>query len=609
MLGLYHHYKMNDPQQALIAAESAGKIASEKKLDLFMAKAYGFMGTANYNMDRYPVALEHYLHALQLYEKLELKREEGVILNNMGNLFLDQELPDQALPYYQRALAIDKDLKLDADIAIDLLNISSAYSVTPKLDSAYFLCSQALQKAEELKDTAIYTQCLGNLGIIEFQQKKYDIALKHILEAEDLYKKHGLEANIGVLFLSLGDIYLQKKDVAKATRYYSRALENGKEMESIDDERYAYLGLSKCAELKGNFPQAFDYIKKYNVLNDSIFNFKSSRKQTSLLLNYEMEKRDVIVKAAQEKKEAIHAAELHRQRSQKNIFIAGFIIVFVLSFIMLRLYRDKNKSNKKLSETLANLEHTQSQLIHQEKMASLGMLTAGIAHEIQNPLNFVTNFSDSSLEIIKELHETKDENEKQELMNELTMNIEKISNHGKRADNIIKSMLRHSHGTQEAKRPTAINRVCDEFLMLAYHSIRASHPEFNCAIEKKFQEDMPKVNLMAQEITRVLLNLFTNAFHALKERKEKEPGFSAVITVSTILNNQFAEIRVMDNGPGIPAQIRDKIFQPFFTTKQSGEGTGLGLSISYDIIKAHGGELTVNSKEGEFTEFCISLPI
>jgi signal transduction histidine kinase len=322
-----------------------------------------------------------------------------------------------------------------------------------------------------------------------------------------------------------------------------------------------------------------------------------------------MEKKDVIVNAEQEKKEAIHVAELHRQRSQKNIFIAGFIIVFVLSFIMLKLYRDKNSSNKKLSETLTHLEHTQSQLIHQEKMASLGMLTAGIAHEIQNPLNFVTNFSDSSLEIIKEIHESKDDTEKLALMKELTINIEKISGHGKRADNIIKSMLRHSHGSQEEKRPTAINRVCDEFLMLAYHSIRASHSDFNCAIEKKFQEDMPKVNLMTQEITRVLLNLFTNAFHALKERKEKEPGFSAVITVSTMLNNQFVEVRIRDNGTGIPNAIRDKIFQPFFTTKKSGEGTGLGLSISYDIIKAHGGDLKVESNEGEFTEFCISLPV
>jgi C4-dicarboxylate-specific signal transduction histidine kinase len=268
-----------------------------------------------------------------------------------------------------------------------------------------------------------------------------------------------------------------------------------------------------------------------------------------------------------------------------------------------------SEKNSELTDTMTNLRSTQDQLIQSEKMASLGQLTAGIAHEIQNPLNFVTNFSDSSLEIIKEIHESKDEFEKQELMTELTKNIEKISGHGKRADNIIKSMLRHSHGIQEEKRPTAINRVCDEFLMLAYHSIRASHPDFNCAIEKKFREDMPKVNLMAQEITRVLLNLFTNAFHALKERKEKEPGFSAIITVSTMLNNQFAEIRIRDNGTGIPNAIIDKIFQPFFTTKKSGEGTGLGLSISYDIVKAHGGNLKAESKEGEFTEFCISLPV
>lgn len=608
-LGLYHQNKVTAPEQALLAANAAFKLASEKDLVLYKAKALGFIGTANYNMDRYSEALEHYLLALQYYEKLDRKREQGVLLTNIGNIFLDQELPDQALIYYQRAMVIDKSLGLNSDIAMDLLNISSAYMVNSRLDSATILCAEALRMAEELKDTTMYAQCLGNLGIIEFQQKKYDLALKHMSEAEQLFIIHNIQSDVGALVLSLGDIYLEKKNIAKAIYYYSKALENAKATESIDDERLAYLGLSKCAEKNGNISLAYDYFKKYNVLNDSIFDFKSSRKQTHLLMNYELEKKDVIQKAEKEKREAIHAAELQRQRSQKNIFIAGFIIVFALSFIMLRLYRLKNKSNKTLSETLQHLEHTQSQLIHQEKMASLGMLTAGIAHEIQNPLNFVTNFSESSMEIIKELNETTDEKERHELLQGLLMNVEKISNHGKRADNIIKSMLRHSHGSPEEKKPTNINRLCDEFLMLAYHSIRASHPDFNCTIEKNFQEDIPKVNIMAQEITRVLLNLFTNAFHALKEQQQKVSEFKAVITVLTTMNNQHTEIRIRDNGTGISKEIRDKIFQPFFTTKKSGEGTGLGLSISYDIIKAHGGELIVESTEGEFTEFTIFLPV
>ncbi len=622
MIGLFQHYKDNSPEQALIAAKSAFSIARANNLEPLKVRSLRAMGLATYTMDRYTEALEYYLEALQLSEKLGLKPDQGIILRNMGNIFLDQEMPDQALRYYQQALAIDRELKSDKDIAKELLNISSAYSVTTKLDSAYYFCSQALEKASVLADTFIYAQALGNLGIIEFYQdkndssgksyahrEKYDQAVKHITEAERIFVEHGITSNLGVLYLNLGDIYLERKETAKAVLKYSKALENSRMMESIDDERRAYLGLSKCAELSGSTSKAFDYFKKYSVLNDTIFNLISSRKQTQLLLNYELEKNKALLKAAEEKKEAVHVAELGKQRAQKNFFIAGFIIVFILSFIMLRQYRLKHLSNKKLKEAMDHLEQTQTQLIHQEKMASLGMLTAGIAHEIQNPLNFVTNFSESSMEIIREIKDEKDDGEKQVLMQELNMNIEKIQHHGKRADNIIKSMLRNSHGNKEEKRPTNINKLCDEFLMLAYHSIRATHPEFNCTIEKKFQPDLPKVNVMSQEITRVMLNLFTNAFHALKERAQKEKDFSPLITIITGTSGKHVHVIVRDNGTGIPKAIRDKIFQPFFTTKKSGEGTGLGLSISYDIIKAHGGELKVDSNEGEFTEFTILFPV
>jgi signal transduction histidine kinase len=277
-----------------------------------------------------------------------------------------------------------------------------------------------------------------------------------------------------------------------------------------------------------------------------------------------------------------------------------------------------------LATTLTNLKATQAQLIQSEKMASLGELTAGIAHEIQNPLNFVNNFSEVNNELIDELR-SEITNSKLEngtaLLDDIYQNNEKIKFHGKRADAIVRGMLLHSRMSTGQKEPSDINALADEYLRLSYHGMRARDKNFNAQLETNFDPAIGKVAIVPGDISRVLVNLYNNAFYALSaktsdyakassgESSTADGDYEPTITVSTAKQNGKVEIKVKDNGSGIPGKIREKIFQPFFTTKPTGQGTGLGLSLAYDIVKAHGGEIKVETSEGNGTEFIIHLPV
>jgi signal transduction histidine kinase len=272
------------------------------------------------------------------------------------------------------------------------------------------------------------------------------------------------------------------------------------------------------------------------------------------------------------------------------------------------------QQKKELEITLGDLKNTQKQLVQSEKMASLGELTAGIAHEIQNPLNFVNNFSEINQELLAEINE---EIEKgnfdavKTIIKDVNENEAKIKHHGKRADAIVKGMLQHSRSSTGKKEPTNINALADEYLRLAYHGLRAKDKSFNAKMVTDFDPTIGNVNVIPQDTGRVILNLITNAFYAVNEKKMKGiEGYEPTVTVSTKKEGNKLFISVKDNGSGIPEKVKEKIFQPFFTTKPTGEGTGLGLSMSYDIItKGHGGELLVYSEEGKETEFKIILPI
>ncbi len=284
-------------------------------------------------------------------------------------------------------------------------------------------------------------------------------------------------------------------------------------------------------------------------------------------------------------------------------------------------YEDFTKleaAKQQVEKTLVDLKQAQQQLVQSEKMASLGELTAGIAHEIQNPLNFVNNFSEVNIELADELKAELAIGNMQlaiDLANDIRDNEQKINHHGKRADAIVKGMLQHSRSSSATKEPIDINALADEYTRLCYHGLRAKDKSFNATIKTDFDKSIEKINIIPQDIGRVVLNLLTNAFYAVAEKKKQQPeGYEPTVRVKTSQNRptgggRGAEvlISVTDNGNGIPQNIVDKIFQPFFTTKPTGQGTGLGLSLSYDIIKAHGGELKVETKEGEGSMFIIQL--
>jgi signal transduction histidine kinase len=268
--------------------------------------------------------------------------------------------------------------------------------------------------------------------------------------------------------------------------------------------------------------------------------------------------------------------------------------------------RQKQKAKQKIEKAYDQLQATQSQLIQSEKMASLGELTAGIAHEIQNPLNFVNNFSEVNAELLRELQDAAAQGnltEVQSLTKSIQENEDKVIHHGKRADGIVKSMMQHSRNNTGQKEPTDINALCDEYLRLAYHGFRAKDRAFNTRYETEFHQSLEKINVVPQEIGRVILNLLNNAFQAVAGVDNPK------VIISTKKQENSVEIKIVDNGPGIPESIRDKIFQPFFTTRPAGQGTGLGLSLSYDIVKAHGGVIHFENKQEGGTEFVVSLPV
>jgi two-component system NtrC family sensor kinase len=272
------------------------------------------------------------------------------------------------------------------------------------------------------------------------------------------------------------------------------------------------------------------------------------------------------------------------------------------------------KQRDELQEAVKLLQTTQQQLIQSEKLASLGELTAGIAHEIQNPLNFVNNFSEVSMELIDEMGEELEKGDTGEAMaiaNDIKQNLEKIRHHGKRADGIVKGMLQHSRASSDVQEPTNVSNLADEYLRLAYHGLRAKDKSFNAELVTRFDDTLPLVKIVPQDVGRVLLNMFNNAFYAVQQKQKMGiEGYKPTVEVSTTKVGDDLEIRVKDNGIGIPEEIKDKILQPFFTTKPTGEGTGLGLSLSYDIIvKTHGGQIDIDSVEGEYTTFIIKLPL
>jgi signal transduction histidine kinase len=363
----------------------------------------------------------------------------------------------------------------------------------------------------------------------------------------------------------------------------------------------------------GDYKNAYKSQLLYSEVKDSLVVAENRVKITTLANRLEIENKQALQNEKYNKMLEAKQSELKQQRIFRNFILFGMFIILVLAVIFFIRFIEKKKLNSKLHNLLSDLKSTQSQLIHSEKMASLGELTAGIAHEIQNPLNFVNNFSELNKELLEEMNQEIENGNLEEvklLAKDVIDNEQKINHHGKRADAIVKGMLQHSRISSGVKEPTDINALADEYLRLAYHGLRAKEKSFNATMKTDFDVTIGNINVIPQDIGRVILNLITNAFYVVDEKKKiQHDGYEPTVSVSTKKLGDKVLISVKDNGSGIPQNVLDKIFQPFFTTKPAGQGTGLGLSMSYDIIKAHGGELKVENTEGEGAEFVILLPI
>jgi two-component system NtrC family sensor kinase len=609
-------------------------------------KGYGLLNTGNY-----PMALQTLLTALQVAE--DEKSEENIlpakyqvsgvsflssspricrlqvlswIHFNTGILYENANNSEKELFHYMKALQLANETKNLASASMSYMNLGRLYLSLHKEDSALLFEQRAYELSQQLGFDGYNGSILLNLGRVYLARKDTQEAVNHfrraITESENQQYYRGAIA--GNLLLSM--INLKRDKIDSAFYFAQRALRASTQIQIPDLLLRSYTAM---ADFYKKINIADSIVKYQNLIiriKDSLFNSKQAQQFQNIDFN-----------EAQRQQELATAKKDYRNTLQKYLLIGG-LAIFLFAFIILwrnnvhrqRAYhllkRQKQETDfqkAKAENALEELRSTQAQLIQSEKMASLGELTAGIAHEIQNPLNFVNNFSDVNNELVEELKSELAVGNMQsatEIAESIKENGQKINHHGKRADAIVKGMLQHSRTNTGQKELTDINALCDEYLKLAYHGLRAKDKSFNADIKTDFDNAMGKINIIPQDIGRVILNLVNNAFYAVNERQKVEgAGYDPTIKISTasiqppggrsaMPTGRQVQIKVADNGGGIPKNIVDKIFQPFFTTKPTGQGTGLGLSLAYDIVKAHGGEIKVQSKEGEGSEFTIQLP-
>ena len=480
-------------------------------------------------------------------------------------------------------------------------NIGGGTTASP--DSAIMFFKMSLKKAEEVGFTRIGNTYL-NLAAAYARKKMLDSAIFYAHKSIAINQEHNYYRSLVSSYNSISAFYSWQKNADSSLFYAYKALDIARISHIRSGLNGAYKNLSLSYALTNKTDSAYKYERLSNQLNDSLKNVRIDNltKYQNVAFNEQLR-----LKKLDEERTA------YANKMSMLGLIALLTGILVVALILYRNNRQKQKANTVLESTLNNLKSTQAQLIQLEKMASLGELTAGIAHEIQNPLNFVNNFSELNTELIGEMKEALSKGNMEEaktISNDIEENERKIIFHGKRADVIVKGMLQHSSSGNGIKEPTDINALTDEYLRLAYHGLRAKDKLFNATMKTDFDETFGNINIIPQDMGRVILNVITNAFYAVNEKsKQNIAGYEPTVEVSTKKDGNSVFVSVKDNGSGIPQKALDKIFQPFFTTKPTGQGTGLGLSMSYDIVKAHGGELKVESKEGAGSEFIIALPV
>jgi len=586
---------------------------STKENHLPEALGYICKGEALDRVASYPEALEAAFQGLEIARALNSHRSfvMGRAYSLIGHVYSMTGNDKESVGYFHKALGLlEASHESSEDLCLARFSMAFSMLATGHTDSALYY----VRKAKSMFANPLNQRDPGPwlcliTGHIYAMGKNYDSAEYYYREGIKLTEKFNAPF-AGVMFYSnLANILYKKKEMDSCVYYAQRSLTLCQKYKYKNFEVGVSAFLAKVYD-KTDVDSAYKYIKIMVAAKEEVNSADRGRQFQKVSSD------------AEKKEKELEDAKARFRNSLKLYGLITLLSFFVLiAIIFWRNNRQRKKANtlltekkEKLEHTLAELKSTQYQLIQSEKMASLGELTAGIAHEIQNPLNFVNNFSEVNEELLREL---KTEAEKGNLedvkaiANDIALNSEKINRHGKRADTIVKGMLQHSRASSGQKEPTDINKLADEYLRLAYHGLRAKDKSFNSNFKTELDNSIGKINVAPQEIGRVILNLINNAFYAVNEKqKQNLNGYQPTVTITTAKRNGKVEIKVKDNGNGIPQKILDKIFQPFFTTKPTGQGTGLGLSLAYDTItKGHGGELGVETKESEGSEFIIWLPL
>ncbi len=524
----------------------------------------------------------------------------GMNYQMMGHVWGNLGEPEKQKSYYEEAVKLGESINNGKLIYSGLTNLSARLST----DSAIRLSIKALSYAAATGYRRIGASLL-NLAKAYAQKGMYDSSLFYIHKSIDINLSDNYIRSLVTSYWGMAGLQERLGNKDSTLFYAIKTFEAARVTGLPGSLQLAYQRLSNAYQLNNRTDSALKYEKLWNKINDSLKNARITS-----LTKYQKFAFDEQLRL--KKRDEEKTAYANKMNMLGLLAVLGGILL--VTIILFRNNRQKHKANQVLETTVANLRSTQAQLVQSEKMASLGELTAGIAHEIQNPLNFVNNFSEVNKELLTEMNDEISKGNYEEvktLAKDVMENEEKINHHGKRADAIVKGMLQHSRSSSGIKEPTDINALADEYLRLSYHGLRAKDKSFNATMKTDFDESIGNINVIPQDIGRVILNLITNAFYAVDEKKKQVGGgYEPTVFVSTKNTTGKVEIKVADNGNGIPQKVLDKIFQPFFTTKPTGKGTGLGLSISYDIItKGHDGELKVETREGEGAEFIIILPI
>ena len=596
------------------------RIAQSERSDAMLATSYNWIGYYLFlNKGDNAAGLEYYFKALPLAEKVNDKRRISSLCFDIAAIYSALQ---NRMDFFNYTLKGGRNLPGKSSAKYDYMlvqyqrNMAYYFLSINQLDSAEYYGLAFSQTSKRLSTLIFAIQATvynANLNVKLGKDDKAEMYFKEAMAMTD-----SLESNRSILFYeSYVWFLINQQRFQEASFLGQRYWTMAKESTNPNSKLRAAKIKKNLFDKLNQIDSAYYYLNAEISAKDLIFSQNNQNIIQSLAFKEQLRGIE------EEGKKAAYQTQL------KQYALLGGLGVFVI--VALLLYKNnlnRKKANEllqkqkdevetqkqKVEGALDELKSTQSQLIQSEKMASLGELTAGIAHEIQNPLNFVNNFSEVNEELLAEMKVELDKgniNDAKAIANDAIENQQKILHHGKRAADIVKGMLQHSRSSSGVKEPTDINVLADEYLRLAYHGLRAKDKSFNAIMKTDFDESIGNINIIPQDIGRVILNLITNAFYVVNEKaKQTIAGYEPTVSVSTKKEGNKVLISVKDNGNGIPQKILDKIFQPFFTTKPTGQGTGLGLSLSYDIItKSHQGEIKVETKEGEGTVFIVDLPV